>query len=124
MRSFVSAPAYPARLTTRGWWPVTGIAWTGRGKITAVDVSTDGGETWHAADIIGTAQPCAHTRFEYMWRWDGKPAKLMSRAHDETGGVQPLLEEFKRVRGKGTDYHFNSIRTWNVAADGSVTFGG
>jgi sulfane dehydrogenase subunit SoxC len=122
-KSIITSPAFPQRLTGSGWWPVTGIAWTGRGKITAVDVSTDGGRTWHQADIVGAAQPHAHTRFEYMWKWNGRPAQLMSRAHDETGYVQPTLEEYRRVRGKGTDYHFNAIRTWNVAADGSVTFG-
>ncbi|MEO7457816.1 MAG: sulfite dehydrogenase [Gemmatimonadaceae bacterium] len=122
-KSLITSPAFPQKLTSHGWWPVTGIAWTGRGRITAVDVSVDGGRTWHAATIVGTAQPNAHTRFEYMWNWDGKAAQVMSRAHDETGYVQPALEEFKRVRGKGTDYHFNAIRTWNVAADGSITFG-
>jgi sulfane dehydrogenase subunit SoxC len=59
-----------------------------------------------------------------MWNWDGRPATLMSRAHDETGYVQPTLDEYRRVRGKGTDYHFNAIRSWNVAADGTVGFGG
>jgi sulfane dehydrogenase subunit SoxC len=122
-KSIITSPAYPQRLTSRGWWPVTGLAWTGRGKITAVDVSVNGGRTWYAAELTGPVLPNAHTRFEYMWQWDGKPAQIMSRAHDETGYVQPTLDEYRRVRGKGTDYHFNAIRTWNVAADGSVTFG-
>ena len=59
-----------------------------------------------------------------MWKWDGRPAVLMSRALDETGYVQPALAEFRRVRGAGTDFHFNAIRSWNVAGDGAVTFGG
>jgi sulfane dehydrogenase subunit SoxC len=123
-KSLITAPAYPEKLSGAGWWPVTGLAWTGRGKITRVDVSVDGGRSWQLAEIVGSALPYAHTRFQYMWKWDGKPATLMSRAHDETGSVQPTLDEYRRVRGKGTDYHFNWIRSWNVAADGTVGFGG
>jgi sulfane dehydrogenase subunit SoxC len=122
-KSLITSPAYPTKLTAKGWWPVTGIAWSGRGKISAVDVSVDGGRSWQAADLIGTIHPHAHTRFELMWKWDGRATRLMSRARDETGYVQPTLEEYRRVRGKGTDYHFNAIRTWDVAADGTVTFG-
>ncbi len=122
-KSIITAPAYPEKLSA-GWRPVTGIAWTGRGRITRVDVSVDGGRTWHLAEIFGNALPYAHARFQYMWNWDGKPATLMSRAHDETGYVQPTLDEFRKARGKGTDYHFNWIRSWNVAADGTVGFGG
>ena len=58
-----------------------------------------------------------------MWQWDGKPTRLLSRATDETGYVQPSLAEYKKVRGAGTDYHFNAIRAWDVTADGSVFFG-
>ncbi|MDB4891356.1 MAG: oxidoreductase molybdopterin binding protein [Gemmatimonadetes bacterium] len=123
-KSIITGPAYPEKLSGAGWWPITGLAWTGRGKISRVDVSVDAGRSWQLAEIVGSALPYAHTRFQYMWKWDGKPATLMSRAHDETGYVQPTLEEYRRVRGKGTDYHFNAIRSWTVAADGTVGFGG
>jgi sulfane dehydrogenase subunit SoxC len=123
-KSLITSPAYPERLTGAGWWPVRGIAWSGRGKITGVDVSTDGGKTWAAATLVGDVHPRAHTRFEFMWQWNGQPAAIMSRATDETGYVQPTLEVFRRVRGPATSYHTNAIRTWNVAGDGSVTFGG
>lgn len=123
-KSLITSPASPERLNGPGWWPITGIAWTGRGRITGVDVSVDGGATWTAAELIGTALPYAHTRFQHMWRWSGKPAILMSRARDETGYVQPTVVEYRRVRGPGTDYHFNAIRSWRVGADGAVTFNG
>jgi sulfane dehydrogenase subunit SoxC len=123
-KSIITAPSYPARLSSHGWWPIRGIAWTGRGKIARVDVSTDGGNAWTQAEIIGPVLPMAHARFELMWKWDGGPARLMSRAIDETGYVQPTLAAFTKVRGSGTDYHFNYIRTWDVAADGTVTFAG
>jgi sulfane dehydrogenase subunit SoxC len=123
-KSIITSPAYPEKLSTPGWWPVRGVAWTGRGRITRVDVSTDGGATWDEAELVGPVLPCAHVRFQHLWQWNGQPTKLMSRAMDETGYVQPTLAEFTRVRGPGTDYHFNAIRTWNVGADGTVTFGG
>ena len=123
-KSIITSPTYPARLASKGWWPISGLAWTGRGKITRVDVSTDGGATWHEAELVGPVLPYAHTRFEHMWEWKGEGANLMSRATDQTGYVQPTLDEFKRVRGPGTDYHFNAIRSWTVAANGAVGFGG
>ena len=123
-KSIITSPAYPERLSGAGWWPVRGIAWTGRGRIARVDVSTDGGRSWTDAALMGPVTPQAHTRFEHMWKWDGRATTLMSRAVDETGAEQPTLAEFTRVRGAGTDYHFNAIRTWKVAGDGAVTFGG
>ena len=123
-KSIITSPTYPMQLSTHGWWPVTGIAWTGRGSITRVDVSTNGGQTWTEAELVGPVLPMAHTRFRLMWRWDGGSARLMSRAVDETGYVQPTLETFRRVRGVGTDYHFNAIRTWRVEPDGHVVFEG
>ena len=123
-KSIITAPAYPARLHGAGWWPISGLAWTGRGRITRVDVSTDGGRSWNAAELLNPPQPNAHVRFQTMWKWDGHAATIMSRAVDETGYVQPTLEEFRRVRGAGTDFHFNAIRSWIVEPDGGVFFGG
>ncbi|HWE44194.1 MAG TPA: sulfite dehydrogenase, partial [Gemmatimonadaceae bacterium] len=123
-KSIITSPSYPAKLTGPGWWPVSGLAWTGRGKITRVDVSTDGGRSWSEAVLSSPVLPNAHVRFQHMWKWDGKPALLMSRAVDETGYVQPSRETFTKGRGPGTDFHFNSIRSWIVEADGGVFFGG
>ena len=122
-KSIITSPSYPARLTAPGWWPIRGIAWTGRGRIDRVHVSTDGGKSWTTAELLGPPLPNAHVRFQLMWKWDGKPTRIMSRAIDETGYVQPTLAEYTVVRGAGTDYHFNAIRSWDVAADGTVTFG-
>jgi sulfane dehydrogenase subunit SoxC len=68
--------------------------------------------------------PKADVRFEHLWKWDGRPVTLMSRAVDETGAVQPMLDEYRRVRGTGTNYHFSAIRSWLVEEDGRVFFGG
>ena len=123
-KSIITSPAFPERLNGTGWRPITGIAWSGRGRITGVDVSVDGGRTWTAAEVNGPALPHAHTRFQHMWQWNGRAATLMSRATDETGYLQPTLAEYRRVRGPGTDYHFNAIRSWTVDAAGVIGFGG
>jgi len=123
-KSIITAPAYPNKLGEGGWWPIRGLAWSGRGRVVRVDVSTDGGTKWTETRLLGAALPKSHVRFEHMWKWDGRPATLMSRAIDETGAVQPTLDVYRRARGTGTDYHFNAIRSWIVEADGRVFFGG
>jgi Sulfite oxidase and related enzymes len=123
-KSVITSPAYPEKLSRPGWWPISGLAWTGRGKITQVDVSTDNGRTWTTAQLTGPALPMAHTRFQLMWKWDGRPTTIMSRAHDETGYVQPSVNAFRKVRGPGTDFHFNAIRSWRLDGDGHVSFAG
>jgi sulfane dehydrogenase subunit SoxC len=120
-KSIITSPSYPEKIT-RGWWPISGLAWSGRGRITRVDVSVDGGKTWAEAQMMSTAHAKAQTRFEYMWEWTGNEHLLMSRAVDETGYVQPSMAQLKTARGPGTDYHFNGIRGWRVARDGAVTF--
>src|SRR5688572_15013508 len=121
-KSIITSPAYPERLTGAGWWPITGLAWTGRGVITNVDVSTDGGATWTRARLQEPVLPQAYTRFVHMWKWDGRPAVIMSRATDETGYSQPTRAAFREARGPGTDYHYNHIRGWRVGDDGHVVF--
>ncbi|MBL8981761.1 MAG: sulfite dehydrogenase [Gemmatimonadetes bacterium] len=123
-KSTITYPTFPNTVKKPGWVQVSGLAWSGRGRITAVDVSVDGGATWVEAKLAGTPQPKAAIRFTHMWKWDGSPATLMSRAVDETGYVQPTFAVFKAGRGPGTDYHYNHIRAWKVAADGVVTYAG
>lgn len=122
-KSIITAPTYPATLAGPGWVEITGIAWSGRGRIARVDVSTDGGRSWTVGELQEPVLPLAHTRFRSAWRWEGGRATLMSRAVDETGYVQPTLAEFRSKRGAGTDYHFNHIRAWVVEPDGRVFFG-
>jgi sulfane dehydrogenase subunit SoxC len=123
-KSIITEPAYPDRLSGPGWWEVRGLAWTGRGRITRVEVSADGGKTWHNATLDEPVLPKCHTRFRYPWRWDGTAAVIMSRTTDETGYVQPTLDVLMKARGPQTQYHFNQIRAWRVSADGAVTFAG
>jgi sulfane dehydrogenase subunit SoxC len=100
---------------------IRGIAWSGRGKITRVEVSTDSGQTWGDAHLDDPVLPIAHTRFRFPWTWTGQETVLQSRATDETGYVQPSRGELVNVRGTGSIYHYNGIQSWKVAADGKVT---
>jgi sulfane dehydrogenase subunit SoxC len=123
-KSIITAPSGPDTIASRGWRPINGIAWSGRGKIAHVDVSVDGGATWHQADLQGTVHSKAAVHFQYMWNWDGAPATLLSRATDDAGFVQPTRQAMVAERGLGTDYHFNHIVGWHVDANGAVTFHG
>jgi len=122
-KSVITSPATPTHIE-HGWREISGVAWSGRGKIKRVEVSTDGGATWKTAELHGAVMSKAHTRFSLMWEFTGSAATLMSRATDDTGYTQPTRAVFEATRGKGTDYHYNYIRAWDVAASGAVTFAG
>jgi sulfane dehydrogenase subunit SoxC len=111
-------PEKPAR--EKGLYEIRGLAWSGRGRIKRVDVSFDGGDNWHPAQLQEPVFSKALTRFRLPWQWDGGPAFLQSRAIDETGYVQPTIAELRKVRGVNSVYHKNSIHTWRVNPDGSV----
>ena len=121
-RSIITFPAYPVVLD-RGWVEIRGLAWSGRGTIARVDVSTDAGRTWVAAGLQPPILPLAHTRFVHMWQWNGQPAEIMSRAVDETGYVQPTRRELIDARGPGAiPYHLNPVTAWKVERSGAVFF--
>jgi sulfane dehydrogenase subunit SoxC len=103
-----------------GFIEITGIAWSGRGRIDKVEVSTDGGKTWVAATLDEPRFTKAFTRFRLPWNWDGQPVDIASRATDETGYTQPTTEELVAVRGTRSGYHHNGIKVWRLAADGKV----
>jgi sulfane dehydrogenase subunit SoxC len=123
-KSLITEPAFPDRLSGPGWREIRGLAWSGRGRITRVDVSADGGRTWQAATLDEPVLAKCHTRFRLPWQWTGSEAILMSRATDETGYVQPTTAALQAVRGPSTSYHFNNIRAWRVGADGAVRLAG
>ena len=119
-KSVITRPSAGHRLSAHGYYPVSGYAWSGRGRIRRVDVSTDGGKTWREARLTSTVHDRALTRFEADWTWRGEPADLQSRAIDETGYVQPTREALVAARGLNSQYHYNGIQNWRVGADGEV----
>ena len=120
-RSIITTPSYPETIQP-GWNEIRGIAWSGRGKITSVDVSVDGGRSWDTADLQTPVFSKAHTRFRYMWNWDGTRAEFMSRAVDESGYVQPTRQQLIEARTAGTSYHLNPITGWVAEPDGRVFY--
>ena len=101
-------------------YEITGLAWSGKGKIERVDITTDGGKTWVKAKLQEPRLPIALTRFRLAWRFEGREAMIASRAADETGYVQPTRDALVAVRGVNSGYHYNGIKFWSVRANGLV----
>lgn len=120
-KSVITQPSGGQRLTEQGFYEICGLAWSGRGKIRAVDVSTDGGANWRAAALQEPVLSKCLTRFRLPWRWDGGPALLQSRATDETGYTQPKNHALVAVRGTNSFYHYNGIHSWKLEPSGQVT---
>jgi sulfane dehydrogenase subunit SoxC len=120
-KSVITRPSGGQKLSAgAGSYEITGLAWSGRGKITRVEVSTDGGKTWKDAELTQPVQSKAFTRFRLPWVWDGSATAILSRATDETGYLQPTQDELLAVRGRNFGYHNNGIKTWYIKPDGSV----
>ena len=119
-KSVITFPSGEMMLPKPGNYQIRGIAWTGRGRVQAVDISLDGGKTWVPARLDDVPEPMCTIRFSYPWYWDGKPAILQSRCIEDSGYVQPTRSELVALRGEHFVYHYNAIQSWAVAADGSV----
>jgi sulfane dehydrogenase subunit SoxC len=120
-KSVITFPSGDMKLPGPGFYAISGLAWSGHGRIQSVDVSTDAGATWRPARIDSLREPMCTVRFSFPWMWDGKSAVLQSRCTDETGYIQPTLKQLVAIRGTGSTYHLNAIQSWGVASDGSVT---
>jgi len=119
-KSVITSPSGGQVVLDRGYHEITGLAWSGRGKLVRVDVSTDGGKNWRTARLQEPVLGKSLTRFRIDWTWDGGPALLQSRARDDTGYVQPMLRQLREVRGTRSIYHNNAIQTWRVDSSGNV----
>ena len=120
-KSVITTPSGSQTLLDKGYYNITGLAWSGRGEVERVDVSTDGGRSWRTARLEGPILPKALTRFNIDWTWNGSPAILQSRAIDDTGYVQPKINQLRAVRGSRSLYHNNAIQSWAVAESGDVS---
>jgi sulfane dehydrogenase subunit SoxC len=119
-KSVVTTPSGGQVLLDKGFYNITGLAWSGRGKVRKVDVSVDGGRNWRSARLESPVLSKCLTRFNLDWVWDGKPALLQSRATDDTGYVQPTYRQLRAVRGTRSIYHNNAVQTWLVQESGEV----
>jgi len=130
VKSFITHPSFGHSLKGPGQYEISGVAYSGNGRVAKVMVSADGGKSWAEAALQGPVNPKAFTRFRMPWRWDGQPVVLQSRAWDEAGNVQPLRAEFVAARGQTEkpvtnplafpNQHYNSITSWGVDGSGGV----
>lgn len=121
VKSVITSPSPQAPiLHGKGRTVVTGLAWSGNGKIKRVDVSLDGGRNWREARIDGPSLPMALHRFYLDFDWDGSELFLQSRAVDEKGFVQPTKQDLRVARGDNSIYHNNGIQTWQLKTDGAL----
>jgi sulfane dehydrogenase subunit SoxC len=126
-KSVITRPSAGLELR-RGYVQITGLAWSGGGKVSKVDVSTDGGRSWKEAKLQTPVHTKAHTRFTFDWAWDGEEAVIMSRTTDERGEVQPSRAELynhwglteEEAKKPARAIHFTAMQPWRVARDGSI----
>ena len=119
-KAAIMKPSFGMTMKGAGLYEISGLAWSGAGRITKVEVSADGGKSWAVAALNEPMLSKALTRFRMPWRWDGGPSTLMSRATDETGATQPTRASWIAQYAPGQGYHFNGIQSWGVEADGTV----
>jgi sulfane dehydrogenase subunit SoxC len=119
-KSVITTPSGGQVLLDKGFYNITGLAWSGRGRVKRVDVSVDGGRSWRTARLESPVMSKCLTRFNLDWVWDGRPALVQSRAMDETGYVQPTYKQLRAVRGSRSIYHNNAVQTWLVQESGEV----
>jgi sulfane dehydrogenase subunit SoxC len=119
-KSVITRPSPGLTMNAPGLYEITGLAWSGYGRIAKVEVSADGGASWTQAALQEPVLPMAVTRFRSPWHWDGGPAVLQSRATDDSGYVQPSRSRLIADRGARGAYHFNGITSWAVAQSGEV----
>jgi len=121
VKSIITFPSFGHRLDRHGLYEISGIAWSGAGRIAKVEISTDGGASWRDANLQGPIYSKSFVRFRLPWEWAGTSATLQSRAIDEKGNVQPTRSSFIAQYTPGMNYHNHYIQTWGVAADGSIS---
>jgi sulfane dehydrogenase subunit SoxC len=120
VKSVITSPSGGQKMKGPGLYQVSGLAWSGFGKIRRVEVSADRGKTWAQAALDEPVLSMALVRFRMPWRWDGSPSVLMSRAVDEAGNVQPTRAALIGERGANYRYHYNAIQSWNVTSAGEI----
>ena len=121
VKSVITRPSAGLSIDRPGFYEIRGLAWSGHGRISGVEVSVDGGRQWRNAQLEAPIRPKCLTQFRLPWRHSGEPTTIMSRATDEWGSVQPTRSELIKSRGMNAIYHYNAIQAWRIDAAGSVS---
>ncbi|MGE0486579.1 MAG: sulfite dehydrogenase [Gammaproteobacteria bacterium] len=120
-KSLITRPSATMHLPAHGIYEISGLAWSGRGRVARVEVSADGGASWADAELATPVLPACLTRFRLPWAWSGQPAILQSRVTDDGGRRQPARAELLVQRGRHGYYHYNAVVSWAVDSDGRVS---
>ncbi len=120
VKSVITRPSATLTMSGPGLYEISGLAWSGAGRVRKVELSADGGRSWAEAALAEPVLPRALTRFRLPWRWDGGAAELMSRAEDESGAVQPTRTLWKTRYDPSNFLHYNAIQAWRVTPGGAV----
>ncbi len=120
-KSLITNPSPGYRMEKPGLYQISGLAWSGRGKVKKVEVSADAGKTWAEAELQQPVLAKCFTRFRIPWQWDGQAAVIQSRVTDTTGYVQPTRKALVKQRGRHGYFHYNAIVSWAVSPDGSIS---
>jgi sulfane dehydrogenase subunit SoxC len=120
VKSVITRPSSTMKLGGQGYHEISGIAWSGAGRVRRVEVSTDSGRSWRDARLTGEERPRSLVRFRIPWEWRGEDAVLQSRATDDKGKVQPARADWLAGYAPDIRYNNNSIVSWSVLGDGSV----
>ncbi|MFK7892107.1 MAG: sulfite dehydrogenase [Granulosicoccus sp.] len=121
VKSVITTPSAGQSLTEQGFYEIRGLAWSGAGRIEAVDISVDGGKSWQSAALQEPVLDKSFTRFKMPWNWQGAPHTIMSRARDSAGREQPTRQQLLDTKGGNVYYHYNAINAWHIATDGSIS---
>lgn len=104
VNSTIQKPIDMASLNA-GKHEIKGIAWTGKGSITKVEISIDHGKTWSIAEVTNY-----NLGYKWVsWSFDWYAVKkgnytVMSKATDSYGQTQPIKPYWNRK-----DYGYNAI---------------
>lgn len=120
VKSVITQPSAGQILSGKGFCEISGLAWSGFGKVHKVEVSVDGGRRWTEAKLQGPVQSKSLTRFSLPWEWSGKETTLLSRATDEFGRTQPTRNEWKKRYADFSIGHYNAVQAWRIASSGEV----
>ena len=120
VKSVITQPTAGTVPLKKGPVHISGLAWSGLGKIKKIEVSTDKGKTWNTAQINGANQQLSPVRFRYNWIWNGEECSIESRATDSKNNVQPQRKDWSIKYGLGHLYHNNSIQIWRIMPDGQI----
>lgn len=121
VKSAITHPSFGMTMSGPGFYEISGLAWSGTGKIAKVEVSADGGASWAEAALQDPVLPMSLTRFRMAWDWSGGSATLQSRATDDQGRVQVGRSDWTAQYGPGQIYHYNAIQSWQVADNGEIS---